>query len=113
MFTTTRRRDDVSISMKEVMVLFLFQIRLTAHLVVALLLGALYNGAGDEANRVMTNTSCLFFFLLFLFFSNAMPTIHTCKFYDDLLTDLDLSRPFELIAVPVTWECLMGPLFYN
>ncbi|XP_026315845.1 ATP-binding cassette sub-family G member 1-like isoform X2 [Hyposmocoma kahamanoa] len=55
----------------------LTQIRLVAHLVVALLLGALYNGAGAEANRIITNTGCLFFFLLFLFFSNAMPTIHT------------------------------------
>ncbi|CAH2230972.1 ATP-binding cassette sub-family G member 1-like [Pararge aegeria] len=53
----------------------LTQIRITTHFVVALLLGALYNGAGNEGSRVMSNTGCLFFFLLFLFFSNAMPTI--------------------------------------
>ncbi|XP_049868332.1 ATP-binding cassette sub-family G member 1-like isoform X2 [Pectinophora gossypiella] len=55
----------------------LTQIRLAAHLLVALLLGALYNGAGTQADRIMSNTGCIFFFLLFLFFSNAMPTIHT------------------------------------
>ncbi|CAH0714523.1 unnamed protein product, partial [Brenthis ino] len=55
----------------------LTQIRLVTHLIVALLLGALYNGAGAEASRMISNTGCLFFFLLFLYFSNAMPTIHT------------------------------------
>ncbi|XP_047530549.1 ATP-binding cassette sub-family G member 1-like isoform X3 [Vanessa atalanta] len=55
----------------------LTQIRLVCHLIVALLLGALYNGAGEEASRMISNTGCLFFFLLFLYFSNAMPTIHT------------------------------------
>ncbi|XP_046962807.1 ATP-binding cassette sub-family G member 1-like isoform X2 [Vanessa cardui] len=55
----------------------LTQIRLVCHLIVALLLGALYNGAGSEASRMISNTGCLFFFLLFLYFSNAMPTIHT------------------------------------
>lgn len=55
----------------------LTQIRIITHLIVALLLGALYYGVGDDAGRIISNTSCLFFFLLFLFFSNAMPTIHT------------------------------------
>ncbi|XP_053613021.1 ATP-binding cassette sub-family G member 4-like isoform X2 [Plodia interpunctella] len=57
--------------------LHLTQIRLAAHLVVAMLMGALYRGAGADAGRIMSNTGCLFFFLLFLFFSNAMPPIHT------------------------------------
>nr|QCO93589.1 ATP-binding cassette subfamily G member 7 [Chilo suppressalis] len=56
---------------------YLTQIRLVTHLLVALLLGALYNGAGEDAARIMSNTGCLFFFLLFIFFSNAMPPIHT------------------------------------
>lgn len=55
----------------------LTQIRLVTHLIVGLLLGALYHGAGAEASRMISNTGCLFFFLLFLYFSNAMPTIHT------------------------------------
>ncbi|CAH2108443.1 unnamed protein product [Euphydryas editha] len=55
----------------------LTQIRLICHLVVALLLSALYYGAGADAGRMISNTGCLFFFLLFLYFSNAMPTIQT------------------------------------
>ena len=31
------------------------------HLIVGLLLGALYNGAGAEASRMISNTGCLFF----------------------------------------------------
>ncbi|XP_038214927.1 ATP-binding cassette sub-family G member 4-like isoform X2 [Zerene cesonia] len=55
----------------------LTQIRVVTHFVVALLLGALYQGAGQDGGRTISNTGCLFFFLLFLYFSNAMPTIHT------------------------------------
>ncbi|XP_072938788.1 ATP-binding cassette sub-family G member 1-like isoform X2 [Epargyreus clarus] len=55
----------------------LTQVRVVTHFIVALLLGALYSGAGDDAGRMLSNTGCLFFFLLFLYFSNAMPTIHT------------------------------------
>jgi hypothetical protein len=51
---------------------------------VALLLGALYTGAGAAADRIVTNTACLFFFLLFLFFSNAMPTINSCNYFVSL-----------------------------
>ncbi|CAH4029320.1 unnamed protein product [Pieris brassicae] len=54
----------------------LTQIRLVTHFLVALLLGALYNGSGQDGGRTVSNTGCLFFFLLFLYFSNAMPTIH-------------------------------------
>ncbi|VVC93868.1 unnamed protein product [Leptidea sinapis] len=54
----------------------LTQIRVVTHFIVALLLGALYNGAGQDGGRMISNTGCLFFFLLFLYFSNAMPTIH-------------------------------------
>ncbi|XP_052739394.1 ATP-binding cassette sub-family G member 4 isoform X2 [Bicyclus anynana] len=56
---------------------YLTQIRVTTHFIVALLLGALYHGAGAEASRMVSNTGCLFFFLLFLYFSNSMPTIQT------------------------------------
>ncbi|CAK1540628.1 unnamed protein product [Leptosia nina] len=55
----------------------LTQIRVVTHFFVALLLGALYQGAGQDGGRTVSNTGCLFFFLLFLYFSNAMPTIHT------------------------------------
>ncbi|CAK1600844.1 unnamed protein product [Parnassius mnemosyne] len=74
----------------------LTQIRLVTHLLVALLLGALYNGAGEEAHRITTNTSCLFFFLLFLFFSNAMPTIQTFPVESTVVLQEHLNKWYSL-----------------
>ncbi|PSN36494.1 ATP-binding cassette sub-family G member 1 [Blattella germanica] len=44
-------------------------------LVLALLLGIMYYGMGDEASKTSSNVAYVFFFILFLFFSNAMPTV--------------------------------------
>nr|CAD7405969.1 unnamed protein product [Timema cristinae] len=53
------------------------QIRPVAHVVVALMLGAVYYNIGNDAAKVSSNTACLFFFIMFLFFANAMPTVQT------------------------------------
>ncbi|XP_028177888.1 ATP-binding cassette sub-family G member 1-like isoform X1 [Ostrinia furnacalis] len=76
----------------------LTQIRLAAHLLVALLLGALYNGAGADAGRVISNTGCLFFFLLFIFFSNAMPPIHTFPVEASVVLQEHLNKWYSLPA---------------
>ena len=54
-------------------------LRFGAHLFVAAILGFLYKDIGNDAAKVSGNVACLFFFVLFLFFSNAMPTVLTCK----------------------------------
>ncbi|XP_026732379.1 ATP-binding cassette sub-family G member 4-like isoform X1 [Trichoplusia ni] len=77
---------------------YLTQIRLLAHFMVALLLGALYHGAGAEAGRMMSNTGCLFFFLLFLFFSNAMPTIQTFPTEANVVLHEHLNKWYSLPA---------------
>ncbi|XP_048480667.1 ATP-binding cassette sub-family G member 4 isoform X1 [Plutella xylostella] len=77
---------------------YLSQARLACHLLVALLLGALYAGAGEDGARVTTNTSCLFFFLLFLFFSNAMPTIQTFPAEASVVVQEHLNRWYSLTA---------------
>ncbi|XP_022814989.1 ATP-binding cassette sub-family G member 4-like isoform X1 [Spodoptera litura] len=77
---------------------YLTQIRLVCHFVVALLLGALYHGAGADAGRMMSNTGCLFFFLLFLFFSNAMPTIHTFPVEAKVVLHEHLNKWYSLPA---------------
>ncbi|XP_061729878.1 ATP-binding cassette sub-family G member 1-like isoform X2 [Cydia pomonella] len=76
----------------------LTQIRLVCHLLVALLLGALYNGAGAVADRIVTNTACLFFFLLFLFFSNAMPTVNTFPAEATVILQEHLNKWYSLTA---------------
>ncbi|XP_063531115.1 ATP-binding cassette sub-family G member 4-like isoform X2 [Cydia strobilella] len=74
------------------------QIRLVCHLLVALLLGALYSGAGASADRIVTNTACLFFFLLFLFFSNAMPTVNTFPAEATVILQEHLNKWYSLTA---------------
>ncbi|XP_063377048.1 ATP-binding cassette sub-family G member 4-like [Cydia fagiglandana] len=76
----------------------LTQIRLVCHLLVALLLGALYSGAGAGADRIVTNTACLFFFLLFLFFSNAMPTVNTFPAEATVILQEHLNKWYSLTA---------------
>ncbi|XP_071557288.1 ATP-binding cassette sub-family G member 4-like isoform X3 [Temnothorax nylanderi] len=53
----------------------LTKLRFAAHVVNGLLLGTVFYNFGDDAEKVLSNTACLFFFLLFLFFANAMPTV--------------------------------------
>ncbi|XP_033213034.1 ATP-binding cassette sub-family G member 1-like isoform X2 [Belonocnema kinseyi] len=50
-------------------------LRLAAHFIVAVLLGMVFYKFGEEASKVQSNVACLFFFLLFLFFANAMPAV--------------------------------------
>ncbi|XP_024943800.1 ATP-binding cassette sub-family G member 4 isoform X2 [Cephus cinctus] len=51
------------------------KLRLAAHVIVAFLLGLVFHNFGDDASKAQSNISCLFFFLLFLFFANAMPAV--------------------------------------
>ena len=48
-------------------------------MLVGLLLGAVYYNAGNNASKVQSNSSCIFFFTMFLFFANAMPCVIASK----------------------------------
>ncbi|KMQ92949.1 atp-binding cassette sub-family g member 4 [Lasius niger] len=54
-------------------------LRFSAHVIVALLLGAVFYNFGNDAQKVNSNIACLFFLLLFLFFANSMPAVQMCK----------------------------------
>jgi len=62
---------------------FIFQInvhiRVVTHLFIGLLLGAVYYDAGNDASKVLSNSSCIFFFTMFLFFANSMPCVIASK----------------------------------
>ncbi|XP_059619010.1 ATP-binding cassette sub-family G member 4-like [Phlebotomus argentipes] len=53
---------------------FFAQLRIITHIIVAMLLGFVFFDIGSDAANVLTNISCLFFFILFIFFGNSMPT---------------------------------------
>jgi hypothetical protein len=55
------------------------QLRVITHLVVGLLLGAVYYDAGNDASKILSNISCIFFFLMFLIFANGMPSVISSK----------------------------------
>ena len=55
------------------------KMRLTAHIIVGLLLGLVFHHFGSDASKIQSNIACLFFFILFLFFANAMPAVQMCK----------------------------------
>lgn len=55
----------------------LMRMRILAHLFVGLLIGVVFWDVGNDGSKVLSNASCLFFFLIFVFFSNAMPLVMT------------------------------------
>ncbi|XP_047369571.1 ATP-binding cassette sub-family G member 4-like isoform X1 [Vespa velutina] len=51
------------------------KLRFIAHVIVGILLGSIFYDFGNDANKVTSNISCIFFFLLFLFFANSLPVV--------------------------------------
>lgn len=58
----------------------LTRMRLISHFIIGILLGLIYYNIGNDAAKVMSNTGCIFFMVMFTMFSAMMPTILTCKY---------------------------------
>uniref|UniRef100_U5ERX5 Putative the eye pigment transporter n=1 Tax=Corethrella appendiculata TaxID=1370023 RepID=U5ERX5_9DIPT len=57
--------------------LYLTGLRIGTHLFVGLILGVVYYQMGNNAERMPSNTACMLFLQLVLYFSNAMPLVTT------------------------------------
>ncbi|XP_041778571.1 ATP-binding cassette sub-family G member 4-like [Anopheles merus] len=55
----------------------LTKMRLLAHLFVGLLIAVVFYDVGNDGSKMLSNASCLFFFLIFVFFANSMPLVMT------------------------------------
>ncbi|KAG8038340.1 hypothetical protein G9C98_006667 [Cotesia typhae] len=68
------------------------KLRLTVHIVVGLLLGLVFRDFGKDASKTPSNIASYFFFILFLFFSTAMPA---------------LQMSYWLTGQPLEWDRFM------
>ncbi|PSN48087.1 ATP-binding cassette sub-family G member 4 [Blattella germanica] len=57
--------------------LHLARIRLIAHIFIGLFMGLVFYDIGDDAAKVPSNTAALMFFMMFLFFCNLFPFVHS------------------------------------
>lgn len=55
-------------------------LRLFAHILVGLLIGALYYDIGNDGAKVLSNLGFLFFNMLFLMYTSMTITILSCKY---------------------------------
>jgi hypothetical protein len=59
----------------------LAQLRLATHIVIGLFLGGVYYDIGNEASKVHSCTAFLMYAMMFIFFCNLFPFVHSCKYW--------------------------------
>ncbi|XP_077285125.1 ATP-binding cassette sub-family G member 1-like [Arctopsyche grandis] len=57
--------------------ILLTRIRILTHLAIGLVLGTIYYNIGNDASKIMSNASLMFFLIMFMFFANGMLTVLT------------------------------------
>lgn len=80
-FPTSGFHQFLVLFMRSVCIIFrdrtLTRLRLVAHFIIGILIGALFYGVGNDAGKVPSNAGCLFFTVMFMMFTAMMPTILT------------------------------------
>jgi hypothetical protein len=62
----------------------LTKVRFVTHIFFAVFVGLMFQAVGYDAALGLNNAGMLFFNLMFIVFTAAMPTVVTCKFYFDV-----------------------------
>jgi ABC-2 type transporter len=57
----------------------LFYFRFFTQIAIGFLLGLVFYDMGNDGEKVISNASCIFFFLMVIYFCNTFPVIVTCK----------------------------------
>lgn len=57
----------------------LTKVRFATHVVFGIFFGLVYQSVGNDAGAVLNNIGLLYFSLVFIVFTSAMPTVVTCK----------------------------------
>jgi hypothetical protein len=58
----------------------LTKVRFFTHIVFAIFFGLMFQSVGNDAALTLNNAGMLFFNLIFIVFTAAMPTVVTCKY---------------------------------
>ncbi|CAD7079385.1 unnamed protein product [Hermetia illucens] len=74
------------------------QMRVIAHVFIAVLLGVVFYNVGNDAAKVLSNVSCLFFMLMFIYFANSMPIVLTCPLETQVFLREHLNNWYSLRA---------------
>ncbi|ODM94415.1 ATP-binding cassette sub-family G member 1 [Orchesella cincta] len=100
-FFTLLRRSFLCISRD----MMLTRLRIATTLIVGLLVGSIYHGAGNDAESVINNLGNLFFGLLFITLSSLMPTLLTFPLERGVLVREHLNCWYSLKSYFIARTC--------
>jgi len=82
--------------------LHLAQLRLATHIAIGLFLGGVYHDIGNEASKVHSSTAFLMYAMMFLFFANLFPFVHSFPLEKLVVTREHMNNWYSLEAYHIS-----------
>lgn len=82
--------------------LHLAQLRLATHIVIGLFLGGVYYDIGNEASKVHSSTAFLMYAVMFIFFANLFPFVHSFPLEKLVVTREHMNNWYSLEAYHIS-----------